>query len=565
MFKQLLLPLLTVCAIGVWWSSPSSAVAAEEPPRLVVLVVFDQLRGDYLSRWEDLYGKKGFRRLMDEGAWFTNCHYPYALTLTGAGHASFLTGCSGNKNGIVSNEWYDVKKKEEVNCAEHGDFQRVPALPRSDTPPKRKPYSVSPENLRAQTLGEVLKKQHKEAKVVAVALKDRSAVLPGGMRPDGCYWFDTVDGQFVTSSFYQPQLPGWVMKFNQSQYVDRWFGKDWVRLKPELNYDRYSGPDDGAGEGIGVAQGRTFPHPTNGDLKKPGQAYYEALTNTPFGNDLLLEFTRKAIESEKLGADEVPDLLSISFSSNDLIGHTWGPDSHEVLDVTLRSDLIVEELLRLLDDKVGKGKYVLALTSDHGVCPMPEALRRQKKEGGRILQRLFVEVANQFVQETFGDETDKERWVLDGMNGWITLNEPLIKERKLDLTTVEKAVVKWANKQYEIQSVYTKDDVTGNKKGDELLDRIRLSYQADRCGHVIVIFRPYFYTWRSLTGTTHGSPHPYDTHVPLLVYGAGVQKGKRNELVTPQSIAAILAKPLGIKPPEKAEHGVPEKLFAEKK
>ena len=225
------------------------------------------------------------------------------------------------------------------------------------------------------------------SRVVALSLKDRSAVLPAGRRPDACYWFDSKTGDCVTSTYYRERPHAWVDEFNRARPVDRFFGKDWERFRTDIDYVKHSGPDDVAGEGTGIAQGRTFPHPMTGGLKQPGRAYYEALANSPFGNDVLLDVAKLAVEREELGKRDDPDFLSISLSSNDLVGHTWGPDSQEVLDITLRSDRQLTEFLGFLDEQVGKGKYLLAITSDHGVCPLPELASAAGKDAGRITQR----------------------------------------------------------------------------------------------------------------------------------------------------------------------------------
>ncbi|TMQ30186.1 MAG: alkaline phosphatase family protein, partial [Planctomycetota bacterium] len=283
--------------------APEVPAAAQGPPRLAVLIVFDQMRGDYLKRWQKLYGTGGFRRLCTEGAWFTNCHYPYANTVTAAGHASIATGCSPAEHGIVGNDWYDRRTGEKVNCVADGRYERVPYLPaRSGLPlmpgEELERTNISPERLLAPTIGDALKAAtHGAGRVVSLSLKERSAVLPAGRHPDACYWFDSGSGLFVTSTYYRERLHPWLVDFNRSRLADRWFGLSWRRLRPDLNYALYSGPDDVPTEGLGIGQGRTFPHSLT--VGKP--RYYQALTNSPFGNDLLLELARQAIDGEGLG------------------------------------------------------------------------------------------------------------------------------------------------------------------------------------------------------------------------------------------------------------------------
>ncbi len=423
--------ILRSCLIGLVFqlAVARSAAAESEKPRLLVLVVFDQMRGDYLERWGSLFGTDGFGRLTKNGAWYTQCHYPYATTQTGPGHASMLSGCSPAQHGIVANQWYDRQTAEVVNCSESGRYQRVPALPKKIEPdvlkdvasklqPKEPPKKIedkesddlfkqkpkvklagSPEYILAPTVGDVLKEATDgKAKVVGLSFKDRSALLPVGKAADAVYWLDSTDGMIVTSSFYRDSVHPWVAKFNEERVAERWFEKDWTRLLPDLDYAKFSGPDDVTGEGRGLKQGVLFPHPTDGGLKKPGKAYYEALFNSPYGNDLLLDLVKRAVIAEKLGQDDITDLLVISFSSNDAIGHCWGPDSQEVLDVTLRSDRILADLLGFLDKQVGEGKYLLALTADHGICPLPEVVAAKGAYAKRLPARKYFMAAEQHLR-----------------------------------------------------------------------------------------------------------------------------------------------------------------------
>jgi predicted AlkP superfamily pyrophosphatase or phosphodiesterase len=544
----------------------SSPAAAEPvPPRLAVLVVFDQLRGDYPERWVELYGPGGFRRLEEGGAWFQNCHYSYADTVTGAGHASVATGCTPDTHGIIANEWYDQAVKAEVNCVESERYPRVPPVPReepADPAKKAKKYTgVAPDRLLAPTLADALKEATGgRARVVSLSFKDRGAVLPGGQHPDACYWFDANDGLFVTSTWYRDRVHPWVADFNAGRAVDRWSGQEWTRLRPDLDYAKYSGPDAMAGEGKGSFQGVEFPHPFDGGPKKLKKDYYAALYNSPFGNELLLELAGRAIDAEKLGTHDVPDLLCLSFSCNDPIGHTWGPDSQEVLDVTLRTDRIIKGLLAALDAKVGRGRYVLALSADHGVCPLPEVARAEHHDASRVPATLLTVKADEFLVTKFGGDA-KTHYVTKAIHPWVYLNHELLKARNLDAGDVEAALAEWLARQEGIQAAYTRSQlVAGVAEDDRVGQMMRRSFHPDRAGDVGVVMKPYSIMW-SLTGTTHGSPHPYDTYVPLMVYGAGVRPGVHKELVQPQAGVPILARALGIKPPTNASEAVPEGVF----
>jgi hypothetical protein len=413
------------------------------------------------------------------------------------------------------------------------------------------------------TLGDALKKATGgKGRVVSLSLKDRSAVLPAGKNPDAVYWFSTDTGSFVTSTYYREKLHSWVQDYNRIRPADAWIGREWKRLRPDLDYDRYSGPDDAAGEWIGFLQGRTFPHLMAGGLKNRGKLYYQAVTNSPFGNDLLLGLVKKAIAAERLGARDGPDLLCVSFSSNDLVGHCWGPDSHEVLDITLRTDRLVKDLLAYLDRKVGKGRYVLALSADHGICPLPEFTRARGKTAGRLSDSLFSTGANRFLNKKFGSEEEPADWIEAAVFPWIYLNRALIKERKLEQGKVEEALAGWLARQEGIQAAYTRTRLLqGPFSKDAIGARVRRSFYPDRCGDVMVVVKPYYLVFSLLAGTTHGSPHPYDTHVPLLIYGSGVRARVRKDAVAPQAAVTILARALGISAPAEAEAPLPDGVF----
>jgi hypothetical protein len=427
----------------------------------------------------------------------------------------------------------------------------------------KKPRGGSPERLLAPTLGDVLKQTTGgKGRVVSLSCKDRSAVLPAGQHPDACYWFEPATGHMVTSVWYREAVHPWVAEFNTARVADRWFNHDWTRLRPGLDYSLHAGPDDVPGEGKGIGQGRTFPHPMTGGQWRLGKEYYNALFCSPFGNDLLLDLARRAVDAEELGLRDTPDLLSVSFSSNDPIGHSWGPDSQEVLDVTLRSDRVVKQLLDFLDARVGRGHYLVALTADHGVCPLPEVARGQDKDAVRVNPELLGKQAEAFLDQHFGPNPGKARWVPASINGWFYLNQTALRDRKLSAPEVETALADWLKKQPDVQTAYTRTDLLSSKLAeDPMAEMVRRSFFPDRCGDVVMVSKPYHLMYNLLTGTTHGTPHPYDTHVPLLVYGPGVRAGTRQDPVTPQACAAILAHALGIQPPAASEYGVPAGLF----
>jgi len=573
--------LAALAALSALLVFPALSAADEPKPaapkvKLVVLVVFDQLRADLIDKWQPHFGDGGFKRLQTQGAWFKNCHYPYAITTTGPGHASMLTGAPPSATGIVNNEWYDRAAAIEAYCAGSDRYDLVSsAIPEKidpkGEPAKKKAKAIgTPDRLLSPTLGDVLKERG-AGKVFGLSLKDRSAIFPSGHKADGAYWFD---GRFVTSTYYRDAPHKWADDFNKSKKADAYFGKEWTKFK-KLDYDALAGPDDGAGEGKGVGQGVMFPHPADGGLKVIGKRYYEALANSPFGNDLLLDFAKACIDAEKLGRGDAADLLTVSFSSNDLIGHTWGPDSHEVLDATLRSDAVVENLLKYLDAKVGAGKYAVMLTADHGICPLPEFAAKRGKDAKRIPAAVLLKGCESFLSAKYGelekpDAKDKAplRYLEAAAPPYLYLNHRLLASKKLNPDDVAAALAEHLRKQDGVLQVYPHATLKAGHVGkDAISQRVLNSFHPGRSGDLYIVMKPYhLLETRSpdvklATGTTHGSPFEYDTHVPLLVFGPGIAGGIREEAVTPLHCASIGAHFLGTKPPVDAWYGVPKTLL----
>lgn len=571
-------------------------IAAEpEKPKLVVLVVFDQLRGDYLQKWQPLFGKDGFVRMQTEGAWYVNCHYPYANTATGPGHASMLTGCGPDVHGIVGNLWYDRASGAVINCSESIRYTRVPPLPK-DLPKdeladdvkameaKAKPTTSTsaakseevatakgygtPERQLAPTFGDALKAATGgKAKLFGLSFKDRSALLPVGAKADGAYWLDDADGMIVTSSYYRDAVHPWVAELNKKRIADQWFGKPWERFRTDLDYVKYSGPDAVLGEGKGTRQGVSFPHRMDGGLKRPGKAYYNALAASPFGNEFLLELVRAAVVSEKLGRHDVPVLLTISFSSNDILGHAWGPDSQEVLDATLRTDRQVAALLKLLDEEVGAGKYLVCLTADHGICPLPEVSAKRGLDARRVSVASILTRAEAHLRKTFvpGLPSELKTKFIENRTGmWIYLNYRLIDIMDLKVADVAQSLADFLATQDGIGRTFTRAELEGELDPyDSIGQRMRKTYFPERSGDVSFVLKPYWLEGdpKTATGTSHSTPYPYDTHVPLLVFGPNVKPGIRREEVVPATIASIFARAVGIAPPAKAEYPAPDGLF----
>jgi predicted AlkP superfamily pyrophosphatase or phosphodiesterase len=547
---------------------PEQPATPDAPPKLVVLVVFDQMRGEYPARWAAHYGPGGFERFKRDGAWFSQCFIPYACTSTGPGHASLATGAPPSVTGIIENEWYDRATAARMYCCQpKRPYDLVPPVPPELGKPGRGAATgYSPERLLAETVGDALRAAHPASRVFSLSIKDRTAVLMGGQKASGAYCFDTRDGKFHTGAFYRPDgAHAWVTEFNTAKLADKWFDATWDRFKPELDYAKFSGPDDAPGEAIGFnGQGGAFPHPLKGKLTAPAKPYYDALECSPFGNELLLALVQKCVTAEKLGRGETPDLLLVSFSSTDLAGHQWGPDSQEMFDIMLRADKVTADLLAFLDAEVGKGKWTVALTADHGVCPLPELASSKGKYTAAARHPVadLVQKLNLALQGVYGGAD--AQWLEafdDGTWPWVYLNHKTIEARKLKVDDVATVARDWlANNQPYIETALTRADIAAaeSPRANPFAAQVALAFHPDRCGDVIVIPKPGVLVTPYKGGTSHGSPHAYDAHIPFMLVGAGVPAlGERKEKVSSLAVAPALARALGIAPPKHATTPAP--------
>ena len=547
---------LFVCLIA-WWAShlsTTSIVSPDHHPKLLVLVVFDQMRGDFLERWSSLYGPDGFNKLTSEGAWFTNCHYPYSMTVTGAGHATLGTGCLPSQHGIIENDWHDRTTGKNAYCATWGNRYRM--VPDGAKSKSGKADGGAPNRLLEPALGDIVKEATSgKGKVIGISLKDRGGVLPTGMKADVCYWYDNNTGAFVTSDYYVGTLPACMKAFNKQKLADKWFGSAWSRFRTDLNYADYSGPDDVSGEGTGIKQGRTFPHPMTGGEDQPGSRFYDAVYTSPFGNDMTWAAARAILEHEKLGRGNHTDYLVISFSSNDAVGHVWGPDSQEVLDISLRSDLIMADMIRYLDAHVGRDRYLLALSSDHGICPLPEAASAKGQNAGRIDPVKEVLALELHLAAKFGFTG---KWIEAISGAGLYLNDRTIKAAGRTYSDIEAEVAAWFSQRPYVQEVCTRSQMLHATGLSPLAQLNKNSFHPARSGDVMPLLKPYWFISKYTTGMTHGSPNNYDTHVPLLFFGSSVKPGKLNQKVSPQLAAVILAHSIDQKMPHARIEFVPE-------
>jgi Type I phosphodiesterase / nucleotide pyrophosphatase len=578
-FVLLLTPTLAMIGVVIWYIakpigiSPRMGEAITATPgvgKLVVVAVFDQLRGDYLEKWSQHFGNDGFEKLKRDGVWFSNAYLPYAASSTGPGHASIATGVPPSVHGIIENRWFDRASGKVAYAATTDDpIERVPRLPggKSDKWP-----GLTAQRMLAPTVGEQLR-QHTngKARVVSLALKDRSAVMMGGKDATGVYCFDSSVSEFHTSSYYRAKLPEWVTKFNASSAIEQWSGRPWDRLKGVELYDQI-GPDDMKGEGGRAFLGKTtFPHllPKVGEK---GASYGERLESSAFGNDLLWEFAKAAIEGEQLGDHSQSDLLYVGFSSNDIIGHAFGPDSHEVFDVTLRTDQLLGAMLKYLDARLGKDRFTLIVTADHGICPLPEVSVKKHPSAKRISHGDLLGGLDAALDEAFGMPdgvpgvwVEKDAQPKD-VHPWVYLNRRTIDTVGAPYEVVEAYAKNWLAGRADTLVAFSRTQLQKGTFTSELEKTfgpmVQLSFHPDRAGDLYIITSPFILPLGNLSlGTDHGTPHEYDRHVPILVYGNGVPKlGRREEAVSSLSVAAITAHVLGVPKWEKLVGVVPAVL-----
>lgn len=484
----------------------TSAQSAPQPqPKLVLLVVIDQFRYDYLTRFREEYSG-GFRRVLTHGAVFENANLAHYPTVTATGHSTVLSGATPALSGIMGNDWYDRESHKQVFSISDDSVNML-----GGGGP-----GASPRRLLVSTVGDELKMARPEAThVFGVALKDRGAILPVGHMADAAYWYDRNTGNFVSSTYYLPDLPGWVKSFNGGRPAEKFAGAEWGGANARKHLP-------GA----------------------PGPALYAAIFDSPFGNELVEAFAEKLIAEEKIGQHPATDLLSVSFSSNDAVGHTFGPYSPEVHDISIRTDRVLEKLFVYLDGRLGMQNVLVVFTSDHGVAPVPEDLARWKMPGGRMSSADLFGPIKQALNTKFGNGD----WILGtaGTSPYLNLN--LIREKSLNEAEVRRVAAEAAAAVPHVLRVYTRDQLqTGAVRNDLITARVAASFNAKRSGDLEILLEPYWI--RSAEGTSHGAPYSYDAHIPLIFMGPWFRAGVYAQNVVLNDVAPTLTTILGVETP----------------
>jgi len=499
-------------------------------PKLVVGIMVDQMRWDYIYRFYDRYGNNGFKRFLREGTTCENTFIPYAQTVTAAGHTCVYTGSVPAIHGIMGNEWFDKSLNREVYCAEDKSVRIVGA---------EKGEPMSPVNMWTTSICDELRlATNFQAKVIGIAIKDRGAILPAGHSANAAYWYDGSSGNWITSSYYMAQLPSWVNKFNDKKYQDSFYKNDWNTLYPINTYIQ-SDKDEASYEGkFSHESGPTFPH----ELKSKTGKDYGMIRSTPFGNTFTLQFSKDALKAESLGKDAVTDFLAVSLSSPDYIGHQFGPNSIEVEDNYLRLDKDLADFFAYLDKEVGKGQYTVFLTADHAVAHTPGFLQEHKLPG-KVLSSTTTEL-NKQLEEKFS----VKNCIRASANYQLYLNDKVIDSVGADRGKIKEFIITFLNSQPGILLAYDIKEISDVILPTEVKEMFIKGYNTKRGGDIqIVVKAGNFYGGR--TGTTHGSFNPYDSHLPMLWMGWGIKAGRLNREVYMTDIAPTLAALLHIQMP----------------
>ncbi|MGC3944908.1 MAG: alkaline phosphatase family protein [Chryseolinea sp.] len=544
--KRLFILVLLVINLSGW------AQSTIERPKLVVGIVVDQMRQEYLYRFYDKFGEGGFRRLMNDGFMLRNAHYNYVPTVTGPGHASVYTGSTPAIHGIIGNEFYDKKAKKFVNCVEDSTRKAV-GSPSMEG-------DVSPSRLLASTVTDELKLfTQKRSKVIGISIKDRGAVLPAGHMANAAYWYDGKSGQFITSTYYVSAMPDWVTKFNAQKLPEKYLAQDWNTLYPIEKYTE-SGPDDTPYERKFSGQAKsTFPYQV-ANLRVKGS--FEFLGNTPYADDFLTEFAKAALTNEQLGKDNDTDFLCISYSTPDAVGHRTGPNSVEIEDMYLRLDKNLADLFDRLDKEVGANKYTVFLTADHAVADVPQYLKDNKMPAGYFSEGQLKTRLDSYLNASFPGKN----YIENISNGQIFLNHDLFNQDPrngaIELLIVTEMIGKLLMTMDGVAGYYTADMIRDASYTDGgIKGFVARGYNFKRSGDIVISLEPGWFDAVSIQGTTHGSPYSYDTNVPALFYGFGIKKGSSVRYHPITDIAPTISALLRIKYPSGCTGQPVEEIF----
>lgn len=517
-----------------------------ERPKLVVGIVIDQMRWDYLYKYYERYTQDGFKRLIKDGFSCQNTMINYLPSFTGPGHACVYTGSIPSIHGIAANDWIEQKSGKSVYCVEDNNVTSIGGSQRAG--------QMSPRNMYSTTITDELRVATKQkAKVFGIGIKDRGSILPAGHSANGAFWFDDSTGNFITSSYYMEELPDWMVKFNNRRWADTFMNSVWLPLYP-LNSYVNSTPDDMVTEGkLKGEDAPVFPHKTP---RVKGRGYY-GIRYMPAGNTLTLKAAKACIKGEQLGQGSVADFLCLTLSTTDYAGHNYGPDAVEMEDMYLRLDMELASFLAYLDTKVGKDKYTIFLTADHGAAHNATYMNQLNIPAGSETQADATDKLNTYLKEQLGVDS----LITALYNYQVYIDEKLIAQKGINRVKLKQYVSSWLYRQDGVAFVVDMEDMSKAIVPEPIRTMIVNGYNKERSGCIQIIMKPGWYSGHSKTGTTHGTWNPYDSHIPLLWYGWGVPRGETYRTINMTDIAPTLAAMLHIQMPNGCTGSVITELF----
>ena len=515
---------------------------AQERPKLVVGIVVDQMKMEYLYRFYNDFSEGGFKRLVNKGYTFHNMHYNYVPTYTAPGHATIYTGATPNIHGIVGNEWFHRTLGKTIYCTDDDSVKTIGNAVDTDL---KNP--MSPKNLQATTITDELRlSTNFRGKVIGMSLKDRGAILPAGHFANWAFWF-SKNGDFISSTFYGDKLPDWVTKFNAEKHYLPYLSTNWNLLKPMATYNESMVDDNVYESKLYGSKTPTFPYNVPEMLQKNDPGIIRSL---PFGNDLLADFAIKAIEMEGLGKDDITDFLAVSFSSTDYVGHDLGPRAMELQDTYLRLDATLSNFLNYLDKNIGTNNYLLFLTADHAGAENATYLKDNKYDVSSVMPKEIAKSISKFSIDTFGED-----FLLNYSNFNVYLKKEAIKTKGLDFLKVKIAFKEFLLTQNQVKFAFTEEEILASNGSNYFLNFVAKGYDVTQNGDLVLIDKPGFIEYKT-TGTSHGTAYSYDTHVPLLFYGWNIKKGESFDRKVITQIAPTLALKLKITLPNSTESNV---------
>lgn len=511
-------------------------VNTEKSPRLVVGIVVDQMRWDYLERFAPLFkANGGFYRMMNQGFSNDNCQIGYTPSVTACGHTGIYTGTVPAIHGITGNAWYDAQLKRTVYCSEDRSVDGVGAAGASDG-------KMSPKNMLTTSIADELRMSSNfKSKVIGIALKDRGAILPAGHSANGAYWFDAKSGNFITSTYYFKELPNWVKQFNDRQIPDSLMKLGWKKSLADADYLHYATADEKNYESKPFGANQTkLPY----DLTRAANEGFGKLSTTPWGNTLTVELAKAAVLAEDLGKDAVTDMLAVSFSSPDYVGHSFGPNSWEIVDNYIKLDEELGRMFDFLDATVGKGKYTAFLSADHAVAHVPGFMKENKLPGGLLDDRAAINEMNAAIKAKFGID----KLVVSLTNYQVHYNREVLDSLNADTKAINQFMVRYLMKKEYILNAFPTNEILTSPMPQYLREKIANGYLYNRSGDIQMVLKS-GYIDGTATGTTHGLWYSYDAHIPLLWYGFGIKQGRSSKRVYMHDIASTVASLLKIQEP----------------